>query len=312
MRQLTSVDAQFLAMETPRTYGHVCGLAVYDPTTAPGRRAHRARTSAGWWASGCTCCRRSAGGSRRCRSASTTRTGSRIPTSTSTSTSARARCRRPATRAAARRARWRGSSRAGRSTARTRCGSSTCVHGLDDGRVGVLTKVHHAAVDGMSGDEILSVLLDPSPDGREVAAGAEHGRDGRARRPRSRCSRAASPACRASRCERWRACRGRSPHLADRARASAPCRASHRLAAGDRGARRLPGRPSTAACSTPSPSARRTPASTRGSRRTAASPSGRCRSTGQGDQGRARDHRQRRRDRRSAPTRAADVAARAR
>src|SRR6185295_19887642 len=35
MRQLTSVDAQFLAMETPRTYGHVAGLAVYDPSTTP-------------------------------------------------------------------------------------------------------------------------------------------------------------------------------------------------------------------------------------------------------------------------------------
>ncbi len=36
MRQLTSLDAQFLAVETPRTYGHVGGLAVYDPSTAPG------------------------------------------------------------------------------------------------------------------------------------------------------------------------------------------------------------------------------------------------------------------------------------
>src|SRR5436190_13107227 len=36
MLQLTSLDAQFLAIETPRTYGHVGGLAVYDPSTAPG------------------------------------------------------------------------------------------------------------------------------------------------------------------------------------------------------------------------------------------------------------------------------------
>ena len=33
MQQLTSLDAQFLAIETPRTYGHVGGLAVYDPST---------------------------------------------------------------------------------------------------------------------------------------------------------------------------------------------------------------------------------------------------------------------------------------
>ena len=36
MRQLTSLDAQFLGVETSRTYGHVGGLAVYDPSTAPG------------------------------------------------------------------------------------------------------------------------------------------------------------------------------------------------------------------------------------------------------------------------------------
>ena len=36
MRQLTSLDAQFLAVESARTYGHVGGLAVYDPSTAPG------------------------------------------------------------------------------------------------------------------------------------------------------------------------------------------------------------------------------------------------------------------------------------
>src|SRR3979411_3069029 len=36
MRQLTSLDAQFLAMETPRQYGHVSGIAVLDPSTAPG------------------------------------------------------------------------------------------------------------------------------------------------------------------------------------------------------------------------------------------------------------------------------------
>jgi hypothetical protein len=36
MRQLKSVDAQFLAVESARTYGHVGGLAIYDPASAPG------------------------------------------------------------------------------------------------------------------------------------------------------------------------------------------------------------------------------------------------------------------------------------
>jgi diacylglycerol O-acyltransferase len=39
------------------------------------------------------------------------------------------------------------------------------IHGLPDGRVALLTKVHHAVVDGVSGNEILTVLLDPAPDG---------------------------------------------------------------------------------------------------------------------------------------------------
>ena len=35
MRQLTSLDAQFLALETPRQTGHVAGMAILDPSTAP-------------------------------------------------------------------------------------------------------------------------------------------------------------------------------------------------------------------------------------------------------------------------------------
>ncbi len=36
MRQLTSLDAQFLAVETARIYGHVTGVLILDPSTAPG------------------------------------------------------------------------------------------------------------------------------------------------------------------------------------------------------------------------------------------------------------------------------------
>jgi WS/DGAT/MGAT family acyltransferase len=41
------------------------------------------------------------------------------------------------------------------------------IHGLPEGRVAVMTKIHHAVIDGMSGNEILGVLLDLSPEGRE-------------------------------------------------------------------------------------------------------------------------------------------------
>ncbi|MCV7173863.1 wax ester/triacylglycerol synthase family O-acyltransferase [Mycobacterium manitobense] len=42
------------------------------------------------------------------------------------------------------------------------------IHGLSDDRVALLLKLHHAAVDGVSGGDILSVLLDDAPQGRDV------------------------------------------------------------------------------------------------------------------------------------------------
>ena len=39
MQQLTGLDTSFLNMETPTTYGHVSGLAIFDPSTAPGAPA---------------------------------------------------------------------------------------------------------------------------------------------------------------------------------------------------------------------------------------------------------------------------------
>jgi diacylglycerol O-acyltransferase / wax synthase len=42
------------------------------------------------------------------------------------------------------------------------------IDGLPDGNVALLTKVHHSVVDGVSGNEILSILLDPSREGREI------------------------------------------------------------------------------------------------------------------------------------------------
>src|SRR5918999_2364911 len=165
MRQLTSLDAQFLAVESPRVYGHVGGLAVYDPSTAPGgefgvkeicrvvgERLHllppfRWRLvdvllglDLPYWVEDPDFdldfhIRETAvpppGDDRKLAE-----TVSRI-------------FARPLDRS---RPLW----------------ELYVIHGLEGGRVAHLTKVHHSVVDGVSGSEILSVLLDQSPEGREI------------------------------------------------------------------------------------------------------------------------------------------------
>src|SRR3954471_10506291 len=165
MRQLSTLDAQFLAVESARTYGNVGGLAIYAPSTAPrgeltiedlcrlvGERLHLlpplrwrlARVPLGvdlpYWVEDpdfalASHTRESAapppGDDRRLAE-----TVSRI-------------FARPLDRG---RPLW----------------EIYMIHGLAGGHVALLTKIHHAVVDGVSGNEILSVLLDPGPEGREL------------------------------------------------------------------------------------------------------------------------------------------------
>jgi WS/DGAT/MGAT family acyltransferase len=167
MRQLTSLDAQFLALEDGRTHGHVAALGVYDPSTAPAGRltldAIRELVAGRlhllppfrwrlvevplgldhpYWLDDpgfdldfhLRELALPAPGDQRMLAEQVARIVAR-----------------PLDRA---RPLW----------------ELYLIHGLEDGRVAVLTKMHHAAVDGMSGAEVLSVLLDPSPEGRDLPA----------------------------------------------------------------------------------------------------------------------------------------------
>jgi WS/DGAT/MGAT family acyltransferase len=44
------------------------------------------------------------------------------------------------------------------------------IQGLSGGRVAVATSYHHAAIDGMGGAELFAILHDPTPEGRDIAS----------------------------------------------------------------------------------------------------------------------------------------------
>jgi WS/DGAT/MGAT family acyltransferase len=51
------------------------------------------------------------------------------------------------------------------------------IHGLGADRVAMLTKIHHSLIDGLSGAEIMGVLLDLAPEGREPPEPLDGSRD---------------------------------------------------------------------------------------------------------------------------------------
>src|ERR1700712_452188 len=175
MRQLTSLDAQFLAVESARVYGHVGSMAVYDPATAPGKSVEIADV-----------CRLL--GERihqlppfrwklvevpfgldlpywiedpdfdldfHIRESAMPPPGDEVQLAR---TVARIFAR-PLDR---NRPLW----------------ELYLIHGLKGGRVALLTKVHHSVVDGVAGNEILSVLLDPSPEGKDLPPSPSDDRPG--------------------------------------------------------------------------------------------------------------------------------------
>jgi diacylglycerol O-acyltransferase / wax synthase len=172
MRQLTSLDAQFLAVESASTYGHVGGLAIYDPSTAPGGKVELEDVC------------RTVGERLHLLPPFRWRLvqvpfgldlpywvedpdfdldfhirDSAVPPPGDDRQLAETVARifaRPLDRS---HPLW----------------ELYLIHGLEGGRIAMLTKVHHSVVDGVSGNEILTVLLDESPEGRELPEPEQRG-----------------------------------------------------------------------------------------------------------------------------------------
>jgi diacylglycerol O-acyltransferase len=175
MRQLTALDAQFLALETPRQYGHVAGVAVLDPSTAPGGKLELADLQ------DLIVERLALVPPLRWRLAQVplgldygywiddpdfdleyhVRELALPPPGTYTKLAEQVAriVARPLDRA---RPLW----------------ELYLIHGLEGGQLAVMTKIHHSVVDGMSGAEIMGALLDLSPEGREVPSAVRFSDDG--------------------------------------------------------------------------------------------------------------------------------------
>ena len=169
MRQLTSLDTQFLALEDGRQTGHVAGLAILDPSTAPSGKLGCPEVSAllrerlpllpplrwrltevplnldyPYWVDD-----PEFDLDYHVREIALPKPGSdaQLAAQVARLTS------RPLDRA---RPLW----------------ELYVIHGLASGMTAMLTKIHHAVIDGLSGAEIMALLLDVTPEGREIEAPA--------------------------------------------------------------------------------------------------------------------------------------------
>src|SRR3954468_4634216 len=177
MRQLTSLDAQFLALENSRQSGHVAGLAVLDPSTAEGGRVGCREITAllrrrlpllpplrwrlaevplgldyPYWVDDPEF---DLGYHVRELALAAPGTDDQLAEQVARIVS------RPLDRA---RPLW----------------ELYVIDGLKAGHTAVLTKIHHAVIDGMSGAEIMGLLLDLAPEGREMPPPPEQEHDERA------------------------------------------------------------------------------------------------------------------------------------
>ncbi|HET6817805.1 MAG TPA: wax ester/triacylglycerol synthase family O-acyltransferase [Mycobacteriales bacterium] len=167
MRQLTSLDAQFLALENARQTGHVAGLAIYDTST----------TATG----GLTCADMKQLISDRLHLLPPLRwrlvevpLGADYPywvDDTDFDLDFHVRELALAPPGDERQLAEQVARLHARSLDRARpLWELYVISGLRDGHVAVYTKIHHAVIDGVSGAEITGMLLDLSPEIRQVEA----------------------------------------------------------------------------------------------------------------------------------------------
>jgi diacylglycerol O-acyltransferase len=172
MRQLSSLDAQFLALETPRQSGHVASLAILDPATTPTGTLAAADIQRliaerlqllpplrwrlrevplsldyPYWVDD----------SDFDLDFHVRELGLAAPGSDAQLAEQAARIvARPLDRS---RPLW----------------ELYLISGLASGHVAMLTKIHHAVIDGISGAEIMGLLLDLEPTGRDLPPGEPPG-----------------------------------------------------------------------------------------------------------------------------------------
>jgi WS/DGAT/MGAT family acyltransferase len=163
MRQLTSLDAQFLALEDGRTHGHVSVLGLYDPLTISGARLDVALVR------GLIRDRLHALPPLRWRLATVPLSLDHPYWVDEPAVDIEYHVRELALPAPGDRRQL--AEQVARIISRPLDRSRPLwelyvIEGLDDGSVALLMKLHHAAVDGVSGAEVLSVLLDDTPEGR--------------------------------------------------------------------------------------------------------------------------------------------------
>ena len=154
MQQLSGLDASFLYFETPKSPGHVFSVYIYDQSSAPGGDGHVQGDPRPHREASPRVARRSGRSWCRCRWARSPvldrgpRLRPRVPRAPHRAAEARRLAPAHASRSrGCTRAASTGAARSGRCTSSR---ASTTSRGLPAGSFAIMTKIHHAAVDGVT------------------------------------------------------------------------------------------------------------------------------------------------------------------